>query len=68
MIRQTRDKMGEITLFQTHISIFTMWDFAATFLKVKDRPAVQHTARESFSCGPPELSQLQKMLQVLDLA
>jgi len=26
-----------------------------------------HAARESFSCGPRELSQLQKMLQKLDL-
>jgi len=24
MIRQTRDKIGEITLLQTHISIFTI--------------------------------------------
>ena len=68
MIRQTRDKMGEITLFQTHISIFTIWEFVATFLKVKDRPTAQHRVRERFSCGLRELSQLQKMLQILDLA
>jgi len=32
---------------------------------LRDWP-VQHTARESFSCGPWELSQLQKMLQKPD--
>ena len=52
MIRHTGDKMGQITLFQTHISIFTIWDFAATFLKVKDRPAVQHNGPRKLFLRP----------------
>jgi len=48
MIRQTRDKMGEVTLFCTHISIFTM-----AFCR-----DLSQTAQQSFTGGPRELSQL----------
>jgi len=50
--------------------LFYIW--TTLLITVHTRPA-QHTARgphearESFSCGPLELSQLQKMLRKLDL-